>query len=337
MNTWNKTGSVLLDYSAAWETHQIQDGSVIYENGITYLFYCAGAPDGIGYASTTTYPTGWSKYASNPLFSKDAGEVNIAAPRVFKMPDGSWRMYYHAYDGTHDQGRIATATAQGFPNTWTKIPGVFFTDSASGFDSVMVQTQAIVPSWLSPDGKWHVLYGGYNGSQWRGGHAYSDDGLTGWTRDDAHNPVLDLGAGGAWDSWASLPLSIAKIGSIYYLIYQGIDASYATDPWPAHKWKLGYATSTDLVTWTKYSGNPILSPTTGTAWDSESTEGAFIYFNPQKGILDLHYVGCNVDPWTGYYKWGMARGVLSVFGNMTSGSGGNASTGPNGNISMGGL
>jgi predicted GH43/DUF377 family glycosyl hydrolase len=82
-------------------------------------------------------------------------------------------------------------------------------------------------------------------------------GSSNWTRQGS-TAVLTPSSSG-WDSYLVGSPSVIKIGTTYYLYYEGINISSYT---PA----IGLATSTDGVHWTK-GASAILQPTTG-AWDS---------------------------------------------------------------------
>lgn len=83
------------------------------------------------------------------------------------------------------------------------------------------------------------------------GFTYSSDGIT-WS-----SPTLVMTPGPA--SWELLfvgGVSVIKEGNLYKMWYTGFSPL-----------QIGYATSTDGgITWEKYSGNPVLSPSTG--WES---------------------------------------------------------------------
>jgi predicted GH43/DUF377 family glycosyl hydrolase len=90
------------------------------------------------------------------------------------------------------------------------------------------------------------------------GHATSPDGKA-WTKDTANNPVLNVSAG-QWDSgFVDVP-STWKEGSTWYMLYLG-----------GPPFKIGLATSSDGVTWTKSGFNPVLAGTAG-EWDASGIE-----------------------------------------------------------------
>lgn len=72
---------------------------------------------------------------------------------------------------------------------------------------------------------------------------------------------LRLGPQGSWDDFnpgAITPCTIVNLSGIYFLYYVGSDGKRDHDNGPAHR-KLGLATSSDGIHFTKYDGNPILS------------------------------------------------------------------------------
>ncbi len=81
------------------------------------------------------------------------------------------------------------------------------------------------------------------------GHATSPDGID-WEMDPA-NPVLTRGAAGEWDDDSLWGAGVIHDASGFRLWYQGGgEEVYA----------VGYATSPDGSTWTKYADNPIMDP-----------------------------------------------------------------------------
>lgn len=102
------------------------------------------------------------------------------------------------------------------------------------------------------------------------GHATSTDGVS-FTRDSANNPVLNRGAGGAWDEGGCWCPQVWREGATWYMTYTGRNAS-------AYDVCVGLATSPDGIVWTKYAGNPVLSGGLAGSgdWDERTAESSAI-------------------------------------------------------------
>lgn len=70
--------------------------------------------------------------------------------------------------------------------------------------------------------------------------------------------VLTAGAGGTWDDADIRYASVVKVAATYYLFYMGNDGAI---------WRLGLATSSDGIVFTKHASNPILSPLVDSSWE----------------------------------------------------------------------
>ena len=82
--------------------------------------------------------------------------------------------------------------------------------------------------------------------------AYAELGID-WVKYEG-NPVLTLGAYRSWESDHVHNPVVVKEGSTYKMWYDGYDGQRS---------RTGYATSTDGINWTKYSGNPVISSELG--------------------------------------------------------------------------
>lgn len=85
----------------------------------------------------------------------------------------------------------------------------------------------------------------------------ADGGLT-WT---CTGTVLSPGSAGAWDEGRAINATVIKDGGTYKMWYAGRNA--------AGTYAIGYATSPDGITWTKYASNPVLTLGGLGAWDSQ--------------------------------------------------------------------
>jgi len=142
-------------------------------------------------------------------------------------------------------------------NTWTKYGGtpVMTAGSSGSWDESGVSQPTLLRA--SPYAMW---YAGWNTSDVESiGYATSNYGIN-WTK-YASNPVLIPGTSGKWDDYGVYGPSVIKDGSTYKMWYAGF--SYANS-----LAQIGYATSTDGITWTKYSGNPVLTKGSSVDFDA---------------------------------------------------------------------
>lgn|GEM_PF-6982204 len=136
-----------------------------------------------------------------------------------------------------------------------KVNGTYYLFVTSGSDFSSMQIFMLDSSTLS--GPWSVM----NGSA----------------------PIISQGSG--WDQGQLRMGSVTYYNGTYYLFYMGTDGSGVQS--------IGVATTSDAEFpngWTKYSGNPILTPS-GTGWESG---GIF--------SLDLQRIGPPGNEWYGHYS-----------------------------------
>ena len=111
-----------------------------------------------------------------------------------------------------------------------------------------------------------MWYIGSNGSNSNFGYATSTDKIN-W---DKHpTPVLNHGGTGSWDGSYILHPTVYFDGTTYHMWYTGGGGEFG---------KIGYATSPDSITWTKYSGNPVLTPGDPGSWDDQGINSPEVLF-----------------------------------------------------------
>jgi len=135
-----------------------------------------------------------------------------------------------------------------------------------------------------------MWYGGCTGSLCAIGYATSIDGLT-WTK-YAGNPVLQPEPSG-WDQTLGNP-TVIKTGGIYGMWYAGNGPGGI---------RIGYATSTDGVSWTKSPSNPVLGPDPNSTWESYTISTPVVLWDG-----------------TSYTMWysGASGGLVYAMGRATS-------------------
>jgi hypothetical protein len=99
------------------------------------------------------------------------------------------------------------------------------------------------------------------------GYATDADGWGDWTKVAGPLPGLEPGTPGAWDDRGLAPRTVLFDGGVYGMWYVGIK-----NEGPAYgTWRIGYASSTNGIDWTKDGENPVLVP-------SEPWEGVNVNF-----------------------------------------------------------
>jgi len=98
-------------------------------------------------------------------------------------------------------------------------------------------------------------------------------------------PVLAPGSGAAWDSAMVFSPTAFKDENTYRLYYSGFSTGGAPG-----SYSIGYAYSVDRVTFTKYAGNPILTPGSGGAWDGAAVFSPCV-LKARNGTYLMWYTG----------------------------------------------
>jgi uncharacterized repeat protein (TIGR01451 family) len=195
-----------------------------------------------------------TKYGGNPVLNVGSNgswdDTWVLNPTVL-LDSGTYRMWYSGVDGS-GLYQIGLATSP---------DGISWTRSGSNPVLSPSQTWEInrvsSPSVILDGPTYKMWYTGGDAS-WvaRLGYATSADGVV-WTK-HAGNPVLDIGAGGTWESEDISAPTVVKVGSTYHLWYRGTDGSTS---------RLGHATSSDGITWVKDLANPVLDVGGVGEWD----------------------------------------------------------------------
>lgn len=217
-------------------------------------------------------------------YTKDQTETSlypIAIASDLTMVMDNWKIvrgapppkvYFTYYDG----GRVAgqdTAIGQAFSIVTNDIfMGRYIANPivSEGAAATWDDEQTKDPYVLKDGDTWKMWYAGYSGTAFGIGYATSTDGRS-WTKSGS-NPVLTVGAGGAWDD----------AGVSFPVVYKDNDEGDANKRWKmfycgndggagsAAREKIGYAYSADGIAWTKYASNPVVNTGAGSSWDEGS-------------------------------------------------------------------
>jgi alpha-tubulin suppressor-like RCC1 family protein/predicted GH43/DUF377 family glycosyl hydrolase len=130
-------------------------------------------------------------------------------------------------------------------------------------------------------------------------------GGIGWVKYPS-NPVFNIGSPGSWDDYSvSEPCVIKESNGTYKMWYSGYDGT---------TWRIGYATSGDGITWTKYLYNPVLNVGSAGAWDDynvvyqtvlKDSDGIYkIWYSGMDALYSFKGIGYATSPdgvnWTKY-------------------------------------
>ncbi|MBN2424088.1 MAG: T9SS type A sorting domain-containing protein [Calditrichaceae bacterium] len=128
----------------------------------------------------------------------------------------------------------------------------FTTGEAGSWDS----WRAFITSIMFYDGLYKAWYDGYDEEGiCRIGFATSVDGIE-WSKHE--NPVLWSGEEGSWDDEYVGNCSVVLIDTVFHMWYTGEDGQH---------YRIGYATSPDGITWTKFHANPVVEFGYEGMWD----------------------------------------------------------------------
>ena len=247
------------------------------------MWFTAGAqisfPYTIGFAWSYD-GISWNVRTSNPVLSPTPGEwdaYTVLAPYVIRE-NGQYKMWYTACATSQLLYRIGYATSPDGINWAKHTSNPVFEPGTANWESASVAYGCIMPY----SNGYKMWYGGGapSWSETAIGYATSLDGIT-WER-YAGNPVLLSGATGQWDHLVFGP-RVLYIENFYYMYYTGEINLYQSD-------KIGLATSTDGLVWTKHPSNPVLQPTPG-QWDGSRVILGSVLMDVD--TLKMYYAGSN--------------------------------------------
>ena len=124
------------------------------------------------------------------------------------------------------------------------------------------------PSVLFDGSIYHMWYLGYDGEISCIGYAASQDGIT-WAKYES-NPVLEVGSSGNWDNPWIYRQCVLLNDNTYHMWFSGYDGQIGC---------IGYATSQDGFTWTKYESNPIIEKGLPNSWNQNGVDGPSVIFD----------------------------------------------------------
>ena len=278
--------------AGTWDAGAIMHPCILQVGSTIYLYYAAHDAGGVYAIGLATVAVagftgkGFSKYGSTAIVTKGSGgswnETGVDYPFVIYDAAASlWKMWFVGWNGAGTYAIGYATSSDGL--AWTPYGSSAVLSPLGGWDGSILMSPCVLRESAS---SYKMLYSGNNpsppGAQI--GLATSSDGIS-WTP-YASNPVIPKGAASSWNEYSSHgPRTLKKdpARGIYEVLFCG-------KPNDANKYSsLGYAHSTDLITWTQDT-NPVMGPTK--TWESHETE------NPSVLLLNyLNYV--YYDTWYG--------------------------------------
>lgn len=193
------------------------------------------------------------KYPNNPALEGTPGTWDGQSVRqngLFKK-DGTYYLYYSGEPASGECWQIGLATSQDMIH-WMKYAGnpIVPRGEEGSWDSFFTMYGKVIEK----DGLYYMIYMGADGAvdsyNMQLGLAISEY-LYHWEKYQA-NPILKKGTVGEWDSRGVWDHSLLLYKGLYYLSFGGNDVIDGQG-------SIGIATSEDMIHWSKYAGNPVVS------------------------------------------------------------------------------
>lgn len=261
---------------ALWAYHP-----VVVKKEKTYGMFYTGKSIGLGIRhhtllATSNNLTDWKKEASTVLPNGEEGEWDsdfTAHGYVFEEE----KKFSMLYDGSRTgdwREEIGLAQSRDLVHWVKHVKNPIFRVGIFRWEKRHVSRCCI----YKHEGTYYLYYAGHDGERECIGLA-TGTSLTKIAK-RLSGPVLDVGGRGAWDEKSISDPRVIRWGGKFLMFYSGIDAKGIE--------RTGVATSSDLIGWTKFVGNPILDVTPG-GWDAVSASRAFPFTDGKK--LFLFYSG----------------------------------------------
>ena len=222
----------------------------------------------------TAIQASWADYPANPIIKKTNNTYEsggVIQPCVV-YENGTYKMWFSSI----------TSNAACVINYATSPDGINWTRNATpvitpGQGTTWDAASTIAGPVIKVDNTYRMYYTGFSNryNNWNIGLATSPDGIT-WTK--SMQPVL-LGTSG--DEYQIGATDVLKFNNKYYLYYGIINVQ---------TYKIFVAVSDDGLSWTRYSGNPVLTGTqswesTGVAYGTVAQDGNILRMAFQNGAM----------------------------------------------------
>ncbi len=268
-------------------------------DGETYrMFYAGEKGGGIGFADGSIRdPLNWKENPASPVLKPrtdnwEGGQIN--QPRVVKVTDTHWRMYYTGwgYQGPGTPWALGLAESFDAGLSWKRFQETPILDRGDpdSYDG----GGACVPMVVKVGEQWMMWYTAGLGNKPGKKHihqclATSPDGIH-WTK-YAKNPVLSPDFSDNADRIILSRCYVRHDDGVFRMWYSFAKPDY----------RIYYAESLDGIAWEKCPVEPVLSPSTAPAWDDKMVE--YPEVDIVDGVFRLWFCG------NGWGSVGYAEGI----------------------------
>lgn len=235
----------------------------LWDNGTFYLFYAGNA--GVCLATSSDGDI-YTKFAGNPILTPSGtgfDSLGAGGGPVLKVGQ-QWVMYYGArqYPGWGPGESVGRATADSLTGVWERSSDPVLTIGSPGeWDAGLISATSVLP--LDTGGFIMFYYASDDfNNVWLMGMATSADGIT-WTKYNdpsttdppyaESDPILPAGSLGQFDEWGVTGAGVLRMGGFYHMYYSAL----GPDPSTGYRSDVGYAYSTDGITWDRWPENPV--------------------------------------------------------------------------------
>lgn len=242
-----------------WDEKIRERGYILKEQDGYHLWYTGYRKNmdkemmSLGYA-TSADGINWTRHPDNPVFTGSWVEDMMVIKRN--------NLYYMFAEGSNDIAHILTSKDK---IHWEDLGSI---DVRQTNGEPLSPGPYGTPTAYVEGDLWHLFYERNDLGIW---HATSTD-LKVW-RNVQDEPVIQMGPDG-YDRFGVALNQIIRHDDHYYAYYHGTP----TEDWS--EWNTNVAISDDLVTWTKYSGNPIL--------EENKSSGIILHDGDQFRMYTMH-------------------------------------------------
>lgn len=268
--TWHKHEATVLlpGEKGTWDAEGVLSPSVLKIDDTYHMWYSGIGEDHvrIGHA-TSEDGLVWVKDENNPVI--DVGEPGSFDDTRAYLPtvayDGTTFHLYYVTDKSVNGEQMGYATSEDGVS-WSKHTGEPVFQSENG----NLMSRSIHKGDVYHYGdKFHMWAGTGDLDYCDINYFTSPDGIT-WTAYE-NNPVLENPPPGEWDAPRTQVSTVFELGGEFHMWYCGGTFS---------NWQIGYASSTDGLSWTRAENNPVLPVGEPGEWDEKSTHFPTVMAQP---------------------------------------------------------